>query len=53
MYLFRCATNFFEEIVEGNTGCVKAKNSVLSAASTLFEDDQGTVTLANVPKMIP
>ena len=34
-------------------GVLKFKSSVSSAASTLFEDNQGAVTLANVPKMTP
>ena len=34
-------------------GVLKFKSSVSSTACTLFEDNQGAVTLANVPKMTP
>jgi len=34
-------------------GVLKFKSSVSSAASALFEDNQGAVTLANAPKMTP
>ena len=32
---------------------MKFKSSVSTAACTLFEDNMGAVTLANVPKMTP
>jgi len=34
-------------------GVLKFKSSVSSTACTLFKDNQGAVTLANVPKMTP
>ena len=34
-------------------GVLKFKSSISSTACTLFEDNQGAVALANVPKMTP